>query len=175
MSASPSLPKHWVQRESKSHAGKVYYFNTSTGATAWERPKPESKKRSEGKDGEGSAKKPRKEDTVRVLHILCKHEGSRRPSSWRSEVITLTKDAARDEIERIRSQLISTADLQDNFRALATERSDCSSAKRGGDLGEFGRGKMQKPFEEAAFALAVNTLSDVVETDSGLHLLYRLR
>ena len=34
------------------------------------------------------------------------------------------------------------------FQELASEVSDCSSAKRGGDLGPFGRGAMQRPFEE---------------------------
>ena len=37
---------------------------------------------------------------------------------------------------------------QRTFEELASEVSDCSSAKRGGDLGKFGRGQMQRPFEE---------------------------
>jgi len=40
-------------------------------------------------------------------------------------------------------------------------------------LGIFGRGVMQKEFEDAAFALNVGELSDVVETASGLHLIER--
>lgn len=56
---------------------------------------------------------------------------------------------------------------------LAQKYSDCSSAKRGGDLGPFGRGAMQKPFEDATFALNVGELSDIIETDSGLHLIER--
>ena len=38
-----------------------------------------------------------------------------------------------------------------SFSELATQFSDCSSAKRGGDLGPFGRGQMQRPFEEVCF------------------------
>ena len=39
--------------------------------------------------------------------------------------------------------------------------------------GPFGKGKMQKPFEESAFKLEINELSDIVETESGVHILLR--
>lgn len=60
-----------------------------------------------------------------------------------------------------------------SFGELASKYSDCSSAKRGGDLGPFGRGAMQKPFEDAAFALKVGELSEPVFTDSGVHIIIR--
>uniref|UniRef100_A0A1B0CMH1 Peptidyl-prolyl cis-trans isomerase n=1 Tax=Lutzomyia longipalpis TaxID=7200 RepID=A0A1B0CMH1_LUTLO len=41
------------------------------------------------------------------------------------------------------------------------------------NLGAFGRGVMQKAFEEAAFALKVGEMSGIVDTDSGLHLILR--
>jgi NIMA-interacting peptidyl-prolyl cis-trans isomerase 1 len=43
-----------------------------------------------------------------------------------------------------------------------------------GDLGFFGPGQMQKPFEEASFALAVGGLSGIVDTDSGIHVILRV-
>lgn len=60
-----------------------------------------------------------------------------------------------------------------DFADVASRESDCSSARRGGDLGEFGRGQMQRPFEEATYALKVGELSGTVDTDSGVHIILR--
>lgn len=51
--------------------------------------------------------------------------------------------------------------------------SDCSSHDKSGDLGMFGRGQMQKPFEDAAFALQVGEISNIVSSDSGVHIIMR--
>ena len=56
---------------------------------------------------------------------------------------------------------------------MAQTYSDCSSAKRGGDLGFFGRGQMQPSFENATFDLKVGEMSDIVESDSGIHVILR--
>jgi len=79
-----------------------------------------------------------------------------------------TKAAARKKIDDVAAKLKAGGD----FAELATKYSeDEGSAKKGGDLGFFGEGRMVKPFEEAAFALAPGKVSDVVETPFGLHLI----
>jgi NIMA-interacting peptidyl-prolyl cis-trans isomerase 1 len=48
---------------------------------------------------------------------------------------------------------MNSEDQMGKFKILASQFSDCSSAKQGGDLGSFGRGQMQKPFEDAAYII----------------------
>lgn len=60
----------------------------------------------------------------------------------------------------------------EDFAALAAEYSDDpGSAAQGGDLGWFGRGRMVAPFEEAAFSLAVDEISEPIKTDFGYHII----
>ena len=61
----------------------------------------------------------------------------------------------------------------EKFGALARKHSDCSSHDHDGDLSWFGHGQMQKPFEEAAFSLRIGEISDIVDTQSGVHLILR--
>lgn len=60
----------------------------------------------------------------------------------------------------------------ESFEALAKEFSkDPGSAAQGGDLGFFARGIMDKPFEDAAFALAKGELSQPVKSKFGYHII----
>jgi foldase protein PrsA len=63
----------------------------------------------------------------------------------------------------------------ESFVNLARELSiDRGSAKRGGDLGVFGRGMMVKPFEEAAFKLKKGEMTqEPVKTEFGYHIIKR--
>lgn len=120
-------------------------------------------------DGEATLDK-RAKGVVRASHILVKHRGSRRPSSWKENVVTRTEDEALEMIKQFREQIASG---QVDFATLAAQESHCSSARRGGDLGEFGPGKMQPAFEQASFALAVGEMSGPVFSDSGVHIILR--
>lgn len=79
---------------------------------------------------------------------------SRRPSSWKEPVVTRSKEEALEKIERFREQITSG---QADFAQLAAVESDCSSARRGGDLGTFGPGQMQRSFEDATYALKASS------------------
>ncbi len=58
------------------------------------------------------------------------------------------------------------------FEVLARKFSqDPESAKKGGDLGAFGRGMMVKPFDDAVFSMKVNEVSNIVESDFGYHII----
>lgn len=117
---------------------------------------------------------------VRVLHILRKHVNSRRPSSWRVSNITDTKEKAMADLRELHAILSdidpdNPKELRATFEEFAKTESDCSSAKRGGDLGFFGRKKMQPAFEKASFGLGVGQMTnDIVDTSSGVHLILRL-
>ena len=114
------------------------------------------------------AKKPG--NAIRCSHLLVKHKDSRHPSSWREKNITRTKEEALELIKGYQEQLKQNPE---RFGELAAQYSDCSSAKHKGDLGFFPRGKMQKPFEDAAFSLNVGEISGPVFSDSGIHLILR--
>jgi len=77
------------------------------------------------------------------------------------------KKAARDKAEKLHKELANGAD----FAKLARENSTCPSGSQGGDLGFFGKGKLDPQFEQAAFALEPGGLSGVVETHYGYHII----
>ncbi|EIE75959.1 hypothetical protein G6F46_012368 [Rhizopus delemar] len=146
------LPENWIVRHSRTY-NKDYYYNTVTNESRWDAPVLKGEL-----------------ERVRASHLLIKSRESRRPSSWREEHITRSKEEALKILTDFQHKIESG---QETLSALATNYSDCTSAKRGGDLGYFERGQMQKPFEEATFALQVGELSKPVWTDSGVHLILR--
>ncbi|GAB1319960.1 peptidyl-prolyl cis-trans isomerase Pin1 [Madurella fahalii] len=168
------LPPNWEVRHSQSK-NLPYYFNSVEKISRWE-PPPETDTEKLKIFMAKYHSRPlvvedRQPGKIRAAHLLVKHRDSRRPSSWRENQITRSKEEALDIIKayerRIKSGEISLGEL-------ALTESDCSSARKRGDLGYFGRGDMQKEFEDAAFALGTGEISGVVDTASGLHLIERL-
>ncbi|KAI9815546.1 MAG: protein kinase ssp1 [Pycnora praestabilis] len=186
--SDPGLPPGWEVRHSNSK-NLPYYFNSNTKESRWEPPtgtdteklksymaahhststtRPSASTNSASATTNGPTSN--NEGKIRASHLLVKHKESRRPSSWREAEIMRSKEEAMSTVlaheARIRAGQASLGDL-------AVTESDCSSARKRGDLGFFGRGDMQKEFEDAAFALKPGEVSHVVETASGVHLIER--
>jgi peptidyl-prolyl cis-trans isomerase C len=86
------------------------------------------------------------EEEVKASHILVKTE---------------------EEAKQVAEKLEKGGD----FAALAKEHSQDRGGANGGDLGYFSRGQMVKPFEDAAFAMQKDKLSDPVKTQFGWHII----
>ena len=94
---------------------------------------------------------------IKIRHLLITPEAS---DSAKKETIFLLKQIT----ERISSG--------EDFGALASSFSmDPGSKKKGGDLGWVKRGSLLKNFEEAAFTIKTNTISNPIETEVGYHIL----
>ncbi|RDV38636.1 hypothetical protein DV096_07445 [Bradymonadaceae bacterium TMQ3] len=96
-------------------------------------------------------------EEVRARHILVRVD-SEAPEDW---------EAARQEAQELHARVTGG----DDFAEVARESSDDGSAQAGGDLGSFGRGRMVPEFEEAAFSLQVDEISEPVRSDFGWHII----
>ncbi|HSP33500.1 MAG TPA: peptidylprolyl isomerase [Thermoanaerobaculia bacterium] len=98
-------------------------------------------------------------EQAHALHILIKTDPNSPPD---------VDAAARAKAESLVKQLRAGAD----FAKLAKENSaDPGSAAKGGDLGWFGKGQMVPEFEQAAFTLPLNQVSDPIKTQYGYHII----
>jgi len=96
------------------------------------------------------------------------HRGSERVPDG----VTRTPEEARTRA----ADVLRRARAGEDFAGLARQFSDEPGASTGGgDLGMFGRGMMVPAFEQAAFALTVGQISDIVETPFGFHVIKRTR
>lgn len=98
---------------------------------------------------------------VRVAHIMIRPDNNKGGA-----------EEAKSKINALAAELASGA----NFAELARQHSDDQSSRtKGGELPQFGTGRMVEPFEEAAFALTTDgAISNPVETQYGWHLIQRL-
>jgi peptidyl-prolyl cis-trans isomerase D len=96
----------------------------------------------------------------RASHILIAFGVSATPEQ---------KQQAKAKAEEILAQIKKDPS---KFEALAIKESqDPGSAPKGGDLGSFGHGAMVKPFEDAAFSMKLNQVSNLVESEFGYHII----
>jgi hypothetical protein len=103
---------------------------------------------------------------IAAQHILVAYKGALRAPAG----ITRSKASAKARAEEALAKAKAGAD----FSALVAQYSDDPGAnERMGSLGKFTRDKMDKAFSDAAFALQVDQVSDVVETKFGFHVIKR--
>lgn len=76
-----------------------------------------------------------------------------------------------DEQRKKAEEILALAKQGEDFASLAEKYSEGPSKSNGGDLGQFGRGQMVKPFEDATFSLELNGISEVVKTAFGYHII----
>lgn len=104
------------------------------------------------------------EKQVTASHLLICYMGAQGCDNAK-----FTKSEAKAKIEELKK--IATPQ---NFADLVKQNStEPGAAERAGSLGSFGKGQMVEAFEKVAFAMPVNTISEVVETDFGFHLIYK--
>jgi peptidyl-prolyl cis-trans isomerase C len=105
-------------------------------------------------------------DSVTARHILIRFTGSAVPV--REGQKDLSDAEALAKAQDLRAKIVAGG----NFEELAKAESDDSgSGANGGALGDFTRGRMVRQFEEAAFRLAVNEVSEPVKTQFGYHII----
>lgn len=97
-------------------------------------------------------------ERVKARHILVQVGPEASPEQ---------KEAARTRAERLLERVRGGED----FAAVAAESSDDPTKEQGGELPWIGRGQVRPEFEKVAFELEPGAISDIVETEIGLHII----
>jgi peptidyl-prolyl cis-trans isomerase NIMA-interacting 1 len=117
-----------------------YYFNPDTKESRWEPPEGSDTNRLKAymaqyhtSAGTNRAAAPSNgmDGKIRCAHLLVKHRESRRPSSWREAKINRSKEEAMDIIKNHEAH-INSGEVK--LGDIAMSESDCSSARKRGDL-----------------------------------------
>ena len=88
---------------------------------------------------------------------------SKRQSASARHILVKTQS----EAEKIKQLIAKGAD----FAFVARKYSTCSSAKKGGNLGEFSPGQMVKEFDNVVFKLPIHVVHGPIKTQFGFHLI----
>ena len=118
------------------------------------------KNKNNKKGGKGGKEEDKKEEKklkacnfVKARHILC---------------------SKLSQIQEIYDKFIAEYGVNvppSEFGKVAQEVSECSSKKKGGELGYFTRGQMVKEFEDAAFSTQPGQMTGIIKTVHGYHII----
>ena len=107
-------------------------------------------------------------DEIAARHVLVMHDGSKA----KPPALKRSRDEARARAQACLLELRGGAEFAAMVRKYTDEP---GGATRGGDLSTFRRDTMVKRFSDAAFALKVGQISEVIETAYGFHIIQRSR
>ena len=119
-------------------------------------------------------------DRVRASHILIMANPLEIKEKIRAKHSAMTEAELNAEVQKEMMARYNKANdivkqiknTPDRFEAIAREQSDDTmTASKGGDVGFFTQKDMVKPFADVAFKQAPNTISDVVQTQYGFHII----
>lgn len=130
-----------------------------------------------------NANKFKNPDRVRASHILVSaneeelkakiQESSKEKSLSDAELDTAVKKEMAAKKAKAEKLLATVKQNPSEFAKVAKENSDDTvSAQQGGDLGFFAKEEMVEPFSKTAFAMKPNTISTVIQTPYGYHIIY---
>lgn len=192
------LPAGWTKKESRSKPG-LFYYQHEGGYTQFERPSSTARdplaaaselakrRKAEAEKAQAEALPARavRKGEARVWHILKKHRDffGKPATSWRQKEIGWHQKEAKAALQKLRDKLVNIGvgggpqALQIKFENYARlESDDAISAKVGGDLGPVTKKQRLfggKEIATAAFELKVGTMSEILETSEGVHLIAR--
>ncbi|MBD3375962.1 hypothetical protein GF406_13080 [candidate division KSB1 bacterium] len=114
-------------------------------------------------------------DTVTVEEEEVKIKYQEPKTATVRHILLMTQGKSEDEKAEIRNQaeeLVERAKSGEDFAELAKQYSeDPGSKEKGGLYEDFPKGRMVKSFEDASFNLPIGSISDVVETEYGYHVI----
>lgn len=119
-------------------------------------------------------------DKVRASHILIaanpvemkEHLKSKNTSMTEEEINIKVQEEMLQRYQKAVSIEKQIKNTPEKFEAIARDESDDTvTAKNGGDIGFFAQKDMVKPFADVAFKQKPNTISEVVQTPYGFHII----